>query len=126
MNILIVDDDPEIGRTLAELLQRRKHTVATTTRGAEALGLAKSAAFDTVILDVRMPDMDGFEVLRALRGQGYTGGVIMLTGQSDVEEAVQASHLGADDYLPKPVRIAALDRVLAAVAAAPRRAPPRA
>ena len=64
-----------------------------------------------------MPEMDGFAVLRALKAQGSTAAVIMLTGQSDVEEAVEASRLGADDYLPKPVRVPGLERVLAAVAA---------
>jgi DNA-binding response OmpR family regulator len=122
VNVLIVDDDPEIGQTLAHLLERRKHVVTLATRGQDALALARSAPFDVVILDVRMPEMDGFDVLRALRGQGYAGGVLMLTGEGDVEDAVEAQHLGADDYLPKPVRIAALDRVLAAVAA--KRSPP--
>jgi DNA-binding response OmpR family regulator len=60
--------------------------------------------------------MDGFAVLRALRAQGCTAGIVMLTGQGDVEEAVEASHLGADEYLPKPVRMAGLERVLTNVA----------
>lgn len=124
MNILIVDDDPEIGSTIGGLLTRRNHAVTAATSGRDALALARAQAFDIVILDVRMPEMDGFAVLRALRADGYAGGVIMLTGQGDVEEAVEASQLGADDYLPKPVRIAALDRVLASVAAMPRRPPP--
>jgi two-component system NtrC family response regulator len=122
VNVLIVDDDAEIGRTLGHLLERRKHVVTLATRGQEALALARSTTFDVVILDVRMPEMDGFDVLRTLRADGYTGGVLMLTGEGDVEDAVEAQQLGADDYLPKPVRIAALDRVLAAVAA--KRAPP--
>ena len=125
MNVLIVDDDAELARTLAALLERRSHTVATLTRGSEALTLAKDASFEIVILDVHMPDMNGFDVLRGLRAQGYGGAVIMLTGQSDVEDAVQAMRLGADDYLPKPVRIAALDRALAAAVASSRRSPPR-
>jgi two-component system response regulator CpxR len=118
MNILILDDDAEIGRTLGHLLERRQHKVTLSSRPAEALTLAKTTPFDIIILDVQMPQMDGFEVLRALRAQGYTGGLIMLTGEGDVEDAVRASQLGADDYLPKPVRIAALDRVLAKIAAA--------
>jgi two-component system OmpR family response regulator len=123
VNILIIDDDDEVGSTLTAVLQRRGHTVTATTSGREGLALAAAAAYDIVILDVRMPEMDGFAVLRALRAQGCTSGVIMLTGQGDVEEAVEASRLGADDYLPKPVRMAGLERVLASVAAASRRPP---
>jgi DNA-binding response OmpR family regulator len=123
MKILIVDDDAEVAKTLEALLTRRKHSVTVRASGREALALAAAESFDIVILDVRMPEMDGFTVLRALRAQGCTAGVIMLTGQGDVEEAVEASHLGAHDYLPKPVRIAALERVLTSVAAASRRPP---
>jgi two-component system NtrC family response regulator len=123
MRILIVDDDAEIGRTLGHLLERRAHEVTLATRGTQALALATAATFEIVILDVRMPEMDGFQVLHALREQGYAGGLIMLTGEGDVEDAVRASQLGADDYLPKPVRIAALDRVLAKIAASRRQSP---
>ena len=117
MNILVLDDDPEVVDTVGGLLKRMHHTVTAVTRGRDALARAKAEAFDLIILDVRMPEMDGFAVLRALKAQGSTAAVIMLTGQSDVEEAVEASRLGADDYLPKPVRVPGLERVLAAVAA---------
>jgi DNA-binding response OmpR family regulator len=123
MNILVVDDQREVANTLGDLLRRREHTVTVTTSGREGLALAAAQVFDVVILDVRMPDMDGFAVLRALRAAGCGAGIVMLTGQGDVDDAVRASQLGADDYLPKPVRLAALDRVLAAVAAPPRRPP---
>jgi DNA-binding response OmpR family regulator len=116
MKVLIIDDEAEIGRTLGELLTRRGHVVTAATAGREALAVAAATPFDLVLLDVRMDDMDGFSVLRALRAQGCAAGVVMLTGGGDVEEAVKASQLGADDYLPKPVRLAALERVLAAVA----------
>jgi DNA-binding response OmpR family regulator len=117
MKVLIIDDEAEIGRTLGELLTRRGHVVTAATAGREALAVAAATSFDLVLLDVRMDDMDGFSVLRALRAQGCAAGVVMLTGGGgDVEEAVKASQLGADDYLPKPVRLAALERVLAAVA----------
>jgi DNA-binding response OmpR family regulator len=116
MKVLIIDDEAEIGRTLGELLTRRGHVVTAATAGREALAVAAATSFDLVLLGVRMDDMDGFSVLRALRAQGCAAGVVMLTGGGDVEEAVKASQLGADDYLPKPVRLAALERVLAAVA----------
>ena len=121
MTVLIVDDDAEVGYTIGELLRRRGHSVTSVTSGREGLTLAASTSFDMVILDVRMPEMDGFTLLAALRDQGCTAGVVMLTGDSDVEDAVKAAHLGADDYLPKPVRLAALERALVTVA---RRRPP--
>ena len=121
MTVLIVDDDAEVGYTIGELLRRRGHTVTSVTSGREGLTLAATTSFDMVILDVRMPEMDGFTLLAALRDQGCTAGVVMLTGDSDVEDAVKAAHLGADDYLPKPVRLAALERALVTVA---RRRPP--
>lgn len=120
MKILVVDDDPEVGTTLSALLTRRRHSVSTSTSGRDALARVRTETPDLVILDVRMPEMDGFAVLRELRAQGSTAGIIMLTGQGDVEEAVEASRLGADDYLPKPIRLAGLERVLASVAAARR------
>ena len=116
MIVLMVDDDAEIGSTLGELLRRRGHTVTAVTSGHEGLALAASTRFDIVMLDVRMPGMDGFDLLRALRAQGCTAGVVMLTGQGNIDDAMKAQQLGADDYLPKPVRVAALERVLATVA----------
>jgi two-component system response regulator TctD len=121
MIVLIIDDDAEVGDTIGELLRRRGHTVTAITSGRQGLALAASTAFDLVILDVRMPEMDGFTLLSALRHQGCKAGVVMLTGNSDVEDAVKASHLGADDYLPKPVRLAALERVISSIA---QRRPP--
>jgi DNA-binding response OmpR family regulator len=121
MIVLIVDDDAEVGDTIGELLRRRGHEVTAVTSGREGLARAASTAFDMIILDVRMPEMDGFALLAALRDQGCKAGMVMLTGDSDVEDAVKASHLGADDYLPKPVRLAALERVLSTVA---QRRPP--
>ena len=115
MTVLVVDDDHQVGYTISELLRRRGHAVTTVTTGREALASAAATPFEMIILDVRMPEMDGFTVLSALRAQGCTAGVIMLTGDGDVEDAVKAQQLGADDYLPKPVRVAALERVLAAI-----------
>jgi DNA-binding response OmpR family regulator len=121
MTVLVVDDDHQVGYTISELLRRRGHAVTTVATGREALATAAATPFEMIILDVRMPGMDGFTVLSALRAQGCTAGVIMLTGDGDVEDAVKAQQLGADDYLPKPVRVAALERVLTAIA---QRRPP--
>jgi len=116
MKLLVVDDDPDLAETLAILLTKLRHEVVTATSGRDAVALARARAFDLVILDVRMPDMDGFAVLRALKEQGSTASIVMLTGQGDVEDAVEAAKLGADDYLPKPIRVAGLERVLATIA----------
>jgi DNA-binding response OmpR family regulator len=123
MRLLIVDDNGDVRGAIAEGLRRMGHEVATAASGPEALERLNADAVDVAIVDIRMPGMDGLDVLRALKRARHPVGIIMLTGQDDVEEAVQAHRLGADDYLAKPVRVADLDRLLARVATAERRYP---
>jgi len=112
-----------ICETLTIALRRMKHEVSAVTSGREALARVAEEPFDIVILDVRMPEMNGIEVLRALKAAGTRAGIVMLTGLGDVEEAVDAFRLGADDYLPKPVRLESLARVLQTLATSPRKFP---
>ena len=123
MRLLVVDDNRDVLGVIAEGLRRMGHEVATAISGPEALERLKAGAFDVAIIDIRMPGMDGLALLRALKRARNPVGVIMLTGQDDVEEAVQAHRLGADDYLAKPVRVADLDRLLERIAIAERRYP---
>jgi OmpR family response regulator RpaB len=99
--ILLIDDDEELAAPLAAYLRRFDITLEAASR--PLLGLARLAAehFDAVILDVMLPEMDGFEVCRHIR-QASDIPVLMLTARGDVTDRVVGLELGADDYLPKP------------------------
>ena len=100
--ILIVEDEPRIVAFLAKGLKAAGFTTHTTAAGREAVELALQTSFDLIILDVGLPDIDGFEVLQQLRGQGVGTPVIMLTARSSVADRVAGLEGGADDYMPKP------------------------
>ena len=101
-SILIVEDEPRIVAFLTKGLKAAGFTTHTTAAGREAVELALQTSFDLIILDVGLPDIDGFEVLQRLRGQGVTAPVIMLTARSSVADRVAGLEGGADDYMPKP------------------------
>ena len=101
-SILIVEDEPRIVAFLTKGLKAAGFAPHTTSTGLEAVELALQTSFDLIILDVGLPDIDGFEVLQRLRGQGVTAPVIMLTARSSVADRVAGLEGGADDYMPKP------------------------
>ncbi len=101
-SILIVEDEPRIVAFLTKGLKAAGFTTHTTAAGLEAVSLALQESFDLIILDVGLPDIDGFEVLQQLRGQGVVAPVIMLTARSSVSDRVAGLEGGADDYIPKP------------------------
>ena len=101
-SILIVEDEPRIVAFLTKGLKAAGFTTHTTAAGREAVELALQTSFDLIILDVGLPDIDGFEVLQQLRGQGVAAPVIMLTARSSVADRVAGLEGGADDYMPKP------------------------
>ena len=101
-SILIVEDEPRIVAFLTKGLKAAGFTTHTTSAGLEAVTLALQESFDLIILDVGLPDIDGFEVLQRLRGQGVAAPVIMLTARSSVADRVAGLEGGADDYIPKP------------------------
>jgi len=101
-SILIVEDESRIVAFLTKGLKAAGFTTYTTAAGQEAVELALQTSFDLIILDVGLPDIDGFEVLQQLRGQGVTAPVIMLTARSSVADRVAGLEGGADDYMPKP------------------------
>ena len=101
-SILIVEDEPRIVAFLTKGLKAAGFTTHTTAAGREAVELALQTSFDLIILDVGLPDINGFEVLQQLRGQGVTAPVIMLTARSSVADRVAGLEGGADDYMPKP------------------------
>lgn len=100
--VLIVEDEARIASFIAKGLKAAGFTSHQTASGTEAVALAVHGNFDLVVLDVGLPDIDGFEVLERLRGQGVSVPVIMLTARSSVEDRVAGLEGGADDYMPKP------------------------
>ncbi len=104
LRLLLIDDDERLGPPLAAFFQRHGLQMQQATRPSAALELLAGGGFDAVILDVMLPEMDGFEVCRRIRHAGPTAHlpVIMLTARGEVMDRVVGLELGADDYLPKP------------------------
>jgi DNA-binding response OmpR family regulator len=101
-NVLIVDDDRELCELVAELLGEEGFAVEFENRSDAGLERALSGAHALVVLDVMMPGMNGFEVLRRLRAEGSDVHVMMLTARGDEVDRIVGLEIGADDYLPKP------------------------
>jgi DNA-binding response OmpR family regulator len=100
-SVLLVDDDFELGQMLTEYLSTEAFSVITAYDGGSALRLAEKESFALVILDVMLPSLNGFDVLRTLR-RTQSVPVIMLTAQGADNDRILGFELGADDYLPKP------------------------
>ncbi|MDO5081591.1 response regulator transcription factor [Buchananella hordeovulneris] len=100
--ILVVEDETRIAAFIAKGLKAAGFTTEITASGVEAAQRAVQEGIDLVLLDVGLPDIDGFEVLEQIRGQGVTTPVIMLTARSSVADRVAGLSGGADDYMPKP------------------------
>jgi len=126
MRILIVEDDGALGSGLARILQGEGYAVELTAGGEEAVRLAMGDRFDLVILDIGLPDIDGFEVLRRLRAGAQRMPVLVLTARDTVGDRVHGLDLGADDYLAKPFAMPELTaRVRALVRRSQAQAGPR-
>ena len=100
--ILIVEDEPRIAAFVSRGLESAGYQTAIADDGADGLAAALSGEVDLVLLDVGLPIMDGFEVLRALRARGSSIPVIMLTARSSTRDTVEGLDSGANDYVPKP------------------------
>jgi CheY-like chemotaxis protein len=101
--VLIVDDDDVVRRSYQRSLQAAHYNVEAVCDGADALAALEQKRFDVVLLDLRMPGMDGMSVLRAIKQAWPKSEVVVITGYPTVETAKQAVQLGAFDYLAKPV-----------------------
>ncbi|HEY5488537.1 MAG TPA: response regulator, partial [Candidatus Limnocylindrales bacterium] len=101
-SILIVEDEYAVARGIQYALQQEGYEVTVARNGEEGLEIATHNAPDLVILDVRLPGIDGFEVLRRLRGTGSKSPVLFLTARDEEMDKVIGLELGADDYLAKP------------------------
>ena len=100
--ILLVEDNERIASFVVKGLEAHNFHVTHTATGEQALDLATAAEFDLVILDVGLPGIDGFEVLKAFRGQGNEVPVIILTARDPIETTLASFDSGADDYVSKP------------------------
>jgi DNA-binding response OmpR family regulator len=107
-SILVVDDEATIRQTLASILQQERFEVTTAESGEQALAFLETSEFDAIYLDIRMPGMSGLDVLEKVHASHPDIPVILFTAQPDLNSAVEALRRGAADYLPKPLKPAAL------------------
>ena len=116
--ILLVEDEPTIRTAVRDALRSQGYEVDDTIDGAEGLRRVRQGGYDLVVLDVMLPGLDGFEVLRELRTAGDRTPVLLLTARGSEDDRVRGLSLGAEDYVPKPFSVREL---LARVAACLRR-----
>ena len=102
MRILLAEDDRTIARGISFILQQARMVVDTAETGAEALELSKLYDYDAVIMDVMLPDAEGFDIVRRIRNAKNTAPILMLSGQAKPEHKIKGLNAGADDYLAKP------------------------
>ena len=101
-SILLIDDDTELSDMLAEYLQPEGMSITATATGTQGLRHAQQEDYDLIVLDVMLPGLSGFDVLRQLRESGSRTPVLMLTARGDDVDRIVGLEMGADDYLPKP------------------------
>ena len=123
MRILVIDDDVELCGLLTQFLQREGFQVECAHDGRAGLEVAAQGQIELVVLDVMLPGMDGFEILRRLRQQGRIP-VLMLTARGEDVDRIVGLELGADDYWPSRSILASLPRGFAPSCGAWRRSPP--
>ncbi len=109
MKVLIIDDERSIRNSLKEILEFENHEVTTAEDGKQGVEKALAGSFDAVFCDIKMPNMDGMEVLSTLTAQGCEASIIMISGHGDIETAVKCIKGGAFDFIEKPLD---LNRVL--------------
>ncbi len=118
MKVLVIEDDPTVGQFVKRGLEEARWSVDLVADGEEGEQLAKSQAYDLVVLDLRLPGRSGQQVLRNLRARGFEKPVLVLTVQDAVDAKVETLRAGADDYVTKPF---AFEELLARVEALARR-----
>jgi DNA-binding response OmpR family regulator len=111
-NILIVEDEARISSFVEKGLRAAGYTCSVSSDGGDALALAQTGQFDLILLDIGLPTLDGYEILRRLRMHDRTTPVIMLTARNSVEDTVVSLDSGANDYLAKPFKF---DELLARI-----------
>jgi two-component system response regulator PilR (NtrC family) len=117
--VLVVDDEDALRTVLSSELEGEGYKVAAAADGAEAISILKNQTFDLILLDIKMPNVDGFEVLKFVKETHPETKVIMLTGFADLKNAIESKKLGAEDFVSKPYDLVDLlttvERVLSGV-----------
>lgn len=106
MQVLVVEDDVRLAQAIGHILEEQRYHVDLVHDGAEGLTWAESGIYDVIVLDVMLPHMDGFEIVRALRRKNVATPVLMLTARDATRDKVTGLDAGADDYLTKPFETA--------------------
>lgn len=102
MRVLVIEDEPRMANVIAKGLREHSYAVDVAQDGEAGLYLTSINDYDVIVLDVLLPERDGFEVCRELRTRGYTTPILMLTARAAVDDRVTGFNAGADDYLTKP------------------------
>lgn len=102
MRVLLIEDDAAMARSIELILRSQNHQIYATDLGEEAIELGRLYDYDVIVLDLQLPDMTGFEVLKALRLEKVKTPILILSGNAVVEAKVKALGIGADDYMTKP------------------------
>ncbi len=117
MHVLFVDDDAMVSQSVEEALRRVGHSCEIAELGGEAIALAKANAYDIVVLDIGLPDMDGYHVIRRLKLESIRVPILLQSGLSDPDLVAEGAELGVQDFLPKPFSIKELISHMEAVVA---------
>jgi len=125
MKILVIEDDRTVGQYVKRGLEEQRYQADLVDDGMEGLRLASGGRYDLIVLDLRLPGMSGYEVLRTLRDRGTTTPVLVLTAQDAVDFKVEALRAGADDYVTKPFSFEELLARVEALSRRPRQLAPR-
>ena len=123
MRVLLIEDEKGLSSAICQMMKKEQITVDPVYTGPDGLDWALSGNYDAVILDVMLPGMDGFAVLKELRGQGVKTPVCMLTARAGLEDRVRGLESGADYYLSKPFQMAELIACLRAITRRKEEAP---
>lgn len=117
MNILVVEDEKKLADSLCEILRSQKYNCDVVYNGADGLDYAETGIYDVIVLDVMLPKLNGFEIIKALRAKHVNTPIIILTALDDISDKIVGLDYGADDYMTKPfvkqellARIRALSR----------------
>ncbi len=102
MRILVAEDDPRLLKSLVHILEINKFSADGVSNGLDALDYAETGEYDSLVLDIMMPGLDGIQVLKKLREKGVTTPALFLTARTEVSQRVEGLDAGADDYLAKP------------------------